>query len=148
MDIKIICDEEQYVFYKDKFELIGFTVSEEAHLVFRDLNYQVQTLTVQKNGDKLRIPIADVFLIESFGRNILIHVENESFNIDKRLYQLESELTQYKFIRVNKSQILNTKKIKKMRSLINYKIKVTLKNNQIIYVTRGYYHIFKEIMEI
>lgn len=148
LKIKIVCNTDNYQYYKTRLEISGFIVSDDANLLFVDLDYEEQNLVAKKDGDLYQIHITDIYYVESFGHVIIIHLEKHEYSTNDRLFRLELILEKFGFIRINRSQILNTKKIKKMRPLLNYRIKVILTNNDVVYVTRGYYQIFKEYMGI
>jgi len=148
MDVKIVCNQNKYNLYKDKLEKSGFSISDNAKLLLIDLEDNIENIIVKKNGELYPIPIKEIYYIESFGREIVIHLKNNSFTSSNKLYQFELTLSRDKFVRINKSQIINVSKIKKIKPLINYRMKVTLANDIITYVSRNYYQAFKYIIGI
>ena len=55
-----------------------------------------------------------------------------------KLYELESALAQYDFIRVSKNTICSLRKIKSLKSEVDRKIKITLENDYQIIASRMY----------
>ncbi|MCR5222403.1 MAG: LytTR family transcriptional regulator DNA-binding domain-containing protein [Lachnospiraceae bacterium] len=55
-----------------------------------------------------------------------------------KLYEVEKDLLEHDFLRISKQVIVNIRMIKSLRSEINRKIRVTLKNGEQIIVSRMY----------
>lgn len=58
--------------------------------------------------------------------------------VDKRLYEIEEELSKYGFIRVSKWNIVNINMVRNAFRLFNSRIKLNLVNNISVYVNREY----------
>lgn len=146
MKVKVVCSNEKYDMYKEKLEKAGFIVTDDASLAFVDYEDKVQLINAKKDGDLYRVPIEKILFVESYGHEISINLMDDTYYVREKLYELEIELKDYKFIRINKSQIINVGKIKKMKALLNYRIKITLINDKVVYVSRNYYYAFKDFL--
>ena len=71
-------------------------------------------------------------------RKTFVYTEDETYESDLKLYELEQELLEQDFIRISKQSVLNLKKIKSLKADINRKIRVTLQNGEQIIVSRMY----------
>ena len=146
MDIKIICREENYNCYKKKLELAGFQVVDEANLVLKETDYQPKTLLGRMDKHYEQIPVSDIYLVESFGRDIFAYTQDGSYQIKYKLYEIEHEYENLGFIRINKSQIVNKNYIHKIKPLLNSRIKIVLKTKQVLETSRIYQEHFREII--
>ncbi|MCR4991701.1 MAG: LytTR family transcriptional regulator [Lachnospiraceae bacterium] len=99
-------------------------------------------------GDRLRIPVAEIIFIESFGRNMDVHTEKEVFRATERMYVLEQELAGRGFIRVSNSCLVAQKKIKRIKPALSMKYVLKMEDGSLVDVTRGYYYSFRERLGI
>jgi two-component system response regulator LytT len=144
MEVKIICRKENYEKYKQMLEKGGFKVVEDASLVFRETDF-VQSYFIGKKDEQFEfINYDQVVYIESYGRDVFLYTENEIYQIKQKLYEIEGEYADFGYIRINKSQIVNKAYIIKIKPLLNSRIKIILKTNQSLEVTRNYVDNFKE----
>jgi DNA-binding LytR/AlgR family response regulator len=95
-------------------------------------------ITAKKEDVLYLIDLADVFYIEALERNTFIYTDKEVFDSQMKLYELESTLAQYGFIRVSKNTICSLRKIKSLKSEVDRKIKITMENGYQIIVSRMY----------
>lgn len=146
MKVKIFCKDENHKVYSEMMINGGFIISDDFDIFLKEVGYEEDYIQGKKDGFIERISIKDVYLIESFGHKVYVNTRDERYLVTQKLFELELKYESNGFIRVNQSQIISLKHINKMKPLINYKIKVVLCNESIIYVTRSYYHKFKNIM--
>lgn len=95
-------------------------------------------ITAKKEDVLYLIDLADVFYIEALERNTFIYTDKEVFDSQMKLYEFESTLAQYGFIRVSKNTICSLRKIKSLKSEVDRKIKITMENGYQIIVSRMY----------
>ncbi|MDD5930230.1 MAG: LytTR family DNA-binding domain-containing protein [Spirochaetales bacterium] len=72
-----------------------------------------------------------------------MYTEDGVFETSLRLYELEAMLAKHNFFRVNKSTLLNLNKIESLKSDIDRRIRVTLKNGYQLIISRAYAEEFK-----
>ena len=100
-------------------------------------------ISVKANGEIRLIELKSILYVETVDGNTFIYTENGVFESQLRLYELESMLAEHKFIRVNKSTLLNLNKIESLKSDIDRRIRVTLKNGYQLIISRSYAEDFK-----
>jgi DNA-binding LytR/AlgR family response regulator len=86
----------------------------------------------------------DIFYFESIENKTFAYSVNEVYEISEKLYMLETQLEKTPFIRISKSIILNSKKIKSFKNTINGRMEATLKNNEKVKISRMYVTNLKE----
>lgn len=90
------------------------------------------------------IPIKDVFYIESVDERTFIYCKTQVYETDQKLYQLEGNMPKSDFVRISKSCILNIRKLKYVKPLLNGKMEVNLTNGEVQIVNRHYLKDFKQ----
>ncbi|MGD9909881.1 MAG: LytTR family DNA-binding domain-containing protein [Candidatus Izemoplasmatales bacterium] len=146
MKIRIVSKPENYNEYKEMLEKAGFSVSDDADIVFQETVPQKDSILGEKNGQLEIIPFDRIIMIESFGRLIILHTLNEQFSIREKLFELEIQLDNSKFTRINKSMIIAKSGIKKIIPSINGTMSLLLKNNMRVTVSRIYRASFKKFI--
>ncbi|MBR4789741.1 MAG: LytTR family transcriptional regulator [Treponema sp.] len=100
-------------------------------------------LSAKKNGEVHLIELKSVLYVESLERNTFIYTDDDVYESNYRLHELESMLGECNFVRVNKSTLLNLNKIKSIKSDIDRRIRVTLENGYQLIISRSYAEEFK-----
>ncbi len=97
-----------------------------------------QSISVYGEGGSRRINISHIYYIDTVDRKVFIYTENELYRSNKKLYQLEAELKEYGFIKVNKACLLNRTKLKTLKNVYNSRLEAELINGDKINVSRTY----------
>ena len=71
-------------------------------------------------------------------RKCFIYTENEIYESDFRLYELEQQLEECGFFRVSKSFLIHLQKIQSLKADINRRIRITMSNGEQIIASRQY----------
>lgn len=94
-------------------------------------------LVKNKRGSK-HLDINEVLYFESYDDQTTCITLEGSYDINNKLYELCDELNLRKIIRISKSHIINILKIKKLKKHPNYRAKLTMTDNSVLYVNRTY----------
>lgn len=103
--------------------------------LMRMINMQI---AVKKDDETHLLDIEKILYIETVERNTFVYTEDATYESDLKLYEMEQELLEQSFSRINKQSIINLKKVKSLKADINRKIRVTLVNDEQIIVSRMY----------
>jgi len=95
-------------------------------------------LTVSKNDEICFLDVSKVVYIESVERKTFIYTEDELYESDFKLYELEQQLEAYGFFRASKSCLIQLRYVKSLKADINRRIKVTLTSGEALIVSRQY----------
>ena len=95
-------------------------------------------LTVSKNDEICFLDLSKVVYIESVDRKTFIYTEDELYESDFKLYELEQQLGAYGFFRASKSCLIQLQYVKSLKADINRSIKVTLTSGEALIVSRQY----------
>lgn len=101
-------------------------------------------LHVWQNGEIHLIAEEEVFYFESVDQKVFAYCEREVYEIKKKLYELEEELTEGTFIRATKSSILNLDKIKSLAPAFGGRFEALLKNGEKTIISRQYVGVLKK----
>ncbi|MDR3290934.1 MAG: LytTR family transcriptional regulator [Methanobrevibacter sp.] len=100
-------------------------------------------IPVKKDNRMIFIRFDEIYIIKSANDKNNVLTENESYETQKRLYELESILGR-DFFRISKSAIVNIMKIDKVSPSLNGIMYVTMKNGLSDVISRKYLPNFKK----
>ena len=103
--------------------------------MMRIVNMQIG---VRKNDETYLLDVEKILYIEAVERKTFVYTADETYESDLKLYEIEQELLERDFFRISKQSIVNIRMIKSLKSDINRKIRITLKNDEQIVVSRLY----------
>lgn len=145
MKVKLLCDKDKIALYKKKLldEGLEFTDS-NPDLIILDPTYK-KTEILGKNsvGEFEILRYSDILYVESFGHDVVVHTIKGDLGIKEKLYEIEGLFQPYGFIRIHRSYVINKAFIKTIKPTFNTKFIITMKNDDVIEVSRSYYYIFK-----
>lgn len=122
---------------QDFIDIKNYCLSKGNYLIgYSDINHQHQ------------IRFDDILYFEAVEEKVFAYTLTDVFEIKKRLYELEKELAQYKFIRCSKSFLICLLKIDYIRPAFNGRYCARMKNGEDVIISRKYAQIVKKtIME-
>lgn len=101
-------------------------------------------IPAKKNGETYLIDVAKLLYVEAVERTTFLYTEDNVYESDLKLYELEQQLTERGFLRISKQTLVHLKKIKSLKADLNRKIRVTLCNGEQIMVSRMYADEFRK----
>ncbi|OEH84156.1 histidine kinase [Desulfuribacillus stibiiarsenatis] len=100
---------------------------------------------IGKRGQRTyNIPLEDIYYFESLEDRTFIYIKDDVLETDLKLYELENQLVDTRFLRISKSSILNLEKLSSVRALLNGKYEAQLTNQEKVIISRHYVTAFKE----
>ena len=103
--------------------------------MMRMVNMQIG---VRKNDETYLLDVEKILYIEAVERKTFVYTSDETYESDLKLYEIEQELLERDFFRISKQSIVNIRMIESLKSDINRKIRITLRNDEQIVVSRMY----------
>ena len=103
--------------------------------MMRMVNMQIG---VRKNDETYLLDVEKILYIEAVERKTFVYTSDETYESDLKLYEIEQELFERDFFRISKQSIVNIRMIKSLKFDINRKIRITLRNDEQIVVSRMY----------
>lgn len=83
--------------------------------------------------ESITIPIKEIVFVEVYDRHILIHTTKEIVRANGTLSHYLQDLQKYRFVQINKSEIVNAEHIKSI-----HKNEIRLDNTQVLWMSRYY----------
>jgi DNA-binding LytR/AlgR family response regulator len=93
---------------------------------------------VKKDDETYLLDIEKILYIEGVDRKTFVYTEEDTYESELKLYEIEQELLERDFLRISKQSIVNLRKIKSLKADINRKIRISLVNGEQIVVSRMY----------
>jgi len=103
------------------------------------------TIALKSGTQWLRIKIDDILWLEAAGDYVCVHTSKENYIVRKPLKTIHQELCQRRFIRLNRSSIVNLSKIEKLIPNSNGEYMAHLNSGDNIKVSRRYRLNFKAL---
>ena len=89
--------------------------------------------------DKIvKLSLKDIYYFEAVDNKIFAYASEETYEIRRKLYELEQDFVHTDFLRISKSAILNTSKIAYVKPIFNGRFEAKLKNGEKIIISRQY----------
>lgn len=107
----------------------------------------LEFLTVSLQNKQYPIPVKDILFIQSDRPYISIHTQQKDYLHDSTLNGILVKLQNPRFLRVHKSTILNLDQVSFYSSRSNGDYDITLKNGQVVRLSRNYFSNFKDQMD-
>jgi hypothetical protein len=102
------------------------------------------TIVMVSSGAKTTAVNAnDIFYISSASPYIALHTATRKFLHSETLKALERQLNPAQFVRIHKSTIVNIKEVESYQSRLNGDYDITLKNGEVVRMSRNYSTSFK-----
>lgn len=86
----------------------------------------------------------DIIKVYASNQKVFVVTNEDEFQVKSRLYEIEEQLSKFKFIRISKSEIINRSKMLKMDLSIHGTICVYLEGDKKAFVSRRYVTKIKE----
>lgn len=91
-----------------------------------------------KDGETFRIPLKEVYYIESVDNKTFICAQKSVFESKQKLYEFEELTVGTKLFRCSKSMILNIGKIRSVAASVNGRFEAKLFNGETVIISRQY----------
>lgn len=167
--MKIICRDEVYELLEKRLRKYNYLdiILVEKGIDFQGLAYVFDMEHLQELEDYLysletshqviygkykerfyKVDVHSVVYIEGFSKEAYIHTLEKQYEIKEKLYELEHILSQYGFVRISKSLIINCYMIDSLEPLMNMKYRIYLKNGEYVELSRSYVQSFKKFLKM
>jgi two-component system response regulator LytT len=139
MKIKLQLSNAKRIQVTEMLKRMGVEITEDSDLILTEEGYHGGELYCKDDKDIVIIPLSDVLYIESLGKDVFVHTNKKRFTTETRIYVLEQKLPSDQFVRISNSVIIRRDSIMRIRPTLTQKYNLTLKNGDIVDVTRTYY---------
>lgn len=105
-------------------------------------------IMVLYEGNMTSLNLEEILYIESVDRKCFVYTADRIYESYSKLYELEQQLEQYMFVRINKSCVINLKNIDSIKTYFDRRLLVTMSNNEQLIVSRMYADKIKELLGV
>ena len=91
-------------------------------------------ININVEGVEVPVKVRDIVYVESSGHNLNVVAKDNVYEIRKKISEMEKELQEYGFVRVQKSYVVNLIHVKKIEKKV-----ITLSTGKVISLQRGIY---------
>ncbi|MEG2915311.1 MAG: LytTR family DNA-binding domain-containing protein [Oscillospiraceae bacterium] len=120
------------------------TIDNETENLIKFLESKLSNINGKLNNKTFILSFDEIFYFDSVDNKTFAYCENEVYDIEEKLYKLESILENHNYFRCSKSTIVNLNKIKSFRPMFNSRIEIELNNGESLIVNRKYIKILRE----
>lgn len=106
--------------------------------LIRALRNEKTKLTAYSDDGITMLEPKEVYYFESVDNKVFAYCAKRIYEIRKKLYELESDLTGTDFLRISKSTIVDLSKIAHLSAAFNGRLEAKLKNGEKIIISRQY----------
>lgn len=132
---------------QDRLELIYQEMNNQISQLIEIANGSEPFIIGEKNERQVKIEYNDVLYFEAVDKKVFFYTKKEVFFTKYNLKQIEELFSNYQFIRISKSMIVNLFKVTEIKADANMKLMVYLKNKEAIMITRHYRNAFYQAIK-
>lgn len=103
---------------------------------------------VRYNENIIALNLEEILYIESVDKKCFIYTADKVYESFNKLYELQQQLEQYLFVRINKSCIVNLNNISSIKTYIDRRLLITLSNNEQLIASRQYANGIKALLGV
>jgi len=111
------------------------------------LNRADRSIAGRKGNELFLLEYGDILYFECVDNVVFAYTDDEAYQIQFSLMELEDKTKSMSFFRCNKSFIVDIKKITVLRSNLGNRMDATLKNGEHIVISRHYAKRLREILK-
>lgn len=125
-------------------EIVCREIDENIKQLVDHIKLHQYTLVGQKDNTQVTVLLNDVFYFDTVDNKTFVYMNQDVLQNDKRLYELEELLQDTSFVRINKSCIVNTKKVVSVKALTSGRLEAVLQNGEKVVVSKHYLRTFRD----
>lgn len=103
-------------------------------------------ISISVHNKQIPIPVKEVICIQADRPYVSIHTCSGQYLHAATLKDMLTKLGSPRFVRIHRSTIVNTEQVEHIKSRSNGDYDVTLKNGELVRMSRNYYAAFRELM--
>lgn len=133
-------DEEDEIIVKCRF------IDNDLTLLLNQLKNGSSQMNFLKNNKIVFVDKKDIFYFESVDDKVFAYSQDDVFETNLKLYELEQLLYSKSFFRANKAVLVNLNKIKSLSPAFGGRFEAILKNDYKVIISRNYVPKLKELL--
>lgn len=140
--MKIIIDQDDEC---EDIELIVHCkeINEQVQKLLSLLKSDNSYLIGKKKDSTYQLTLDNIYYIESIDNKTFIYTNNDVYENNFKLYEIDDKLKHTNFIQISKSCIMNIDKLVSVKAMLNGKYEARLLNEEVLIISRRYVADFK-----
>lgn len=102
---------------------------------------------ISQREEKVLLDINAIYYIDSVEKKVFAYTKEAVYRLSGNLQQLEAELADYGYVRINKSNLLNIYKVGRIKPQANMRVMAIFDNGEKLYINRSYKKNFQNYLE-
>lgn len=86
----------------------------------------------------MKLSLKEIYYFEAVDNKVFSYTAKETYEVHKKLYEIEQAFEHTDFLRISKSVIVNVAKIAYVKPIFNGRFEAKLKNDEKVIVSRQY----------
>jgi len=127
---------------KDRSDIEVLGMLKDLHMLF-----DASLTGTDERGNRVKLAPAELISFYAEGQKVFALGPEERFSVSKKLYELEKELENAGFVRISKSELVNSKKIRSLDLSFTGTIKVIMSSGYETYTSRRNVSRIKEMIK-
>lgn len=130
---------------------------DRAEIYYREMTEQIEKLCQLlegskpqlyglEDGEQILLTLEEIYYIDTVDKKTFAYLKKQVYQIHGSLSFLESALSDHGFCRISKANIVNIQHIKRVKSEPNMRLKVVLKNQEELVISRYYRKAFQNYL--
>lgn len=148
MKVRLCVSQNHFQQIQNELQALGIEIDDHADFILTEKDSFISYLNVKDKNGKSKIPVEEILYIEAFGKEVDVHTQTGVYQTTERLYQLNAMLDPTVFLRISNSVIIAKNKIKKITPRFSMRFTLLMQDGKCVDVTRSYYQIFKDELDI
>lgn len=99
------------------------------------------------DGETVLLPLRDIYYVDTVDRRTFLYLEKDVYNADLTLSDFMELFGEQGFARVNKSQIVNLRRIRRIRPTAGMRVLAVLDNGEQLVINRSYRSSFEDVLK-
>ena len=124
------------------------TLDERVMSLIYSLKADQDKLTGYVEDKIVKLLPKEIYYFESVDNKVFAYTAKGTYEVHKKLYEIEAEYAYTDFLRISKSIIVNVAKIAYLKPIFNGRFEAKLKNEEKIIISRQYVLELKKKLEI
>lgn len=103
-----------------------------------------QQILGKEGNDTVVISPQEIYYFEAVDKRCFVYLKQKVYQVNNTLQELEGKLERSGFVRINKSMIVNLKKVKRLQAGLNMRMTAELLNGEQLVINRSYKAVVNE----
>ncbi len=121
--------------------------SESVESLYKKIGRMDLSFTGKCDDRSVNIGISDIYYIENVERKLFLYTRDEVYRFDGTMADIENNMYDTGLVRISRTCIMNTDRLKEIRQIKNSHLEAVLDNDEKLIVSRKYLSDIKKIFK-